>query len=298
LSLRLPQTRRQALRIGAALTTVVVVVLLGTIGTGEQPRPTYHHYVALGDSFTAAPFVPITDVAHGCYRSSNNYPRQLASLLHIEDLKDRSCSGATTAALSTRQPTRDGMAVPPQVDALSVRTDLVTVGIGANNHGLYARMATVCRRSNQICRLHDRRQLLGAIVDQVRPALVPALHLIRERAPRARVLLVGYPRLLPSRGGCDRLPRMRGQDRATFRDISLRLRDAMRDAAREAGVEFVDFYAVSSGHDICSRHPWVQGRVGNRRGAGMHPLAPGQAALARTIEKVLRREPHAAPPST
>jgi lysophospholipase L1-like esterase len=298
LSLRLPQIPRTALRVAAALITVTLVILLGTIGTGEQPRPTYHHYVALGDSFTAAPFVPISDVARGCFRSSNNYPRQVASLLHIEDLKDRSCSGATTADLTVRQPTRYGMAVPPQLDALSERTDLVTVGIGANNHGLYARMATVCRRSNQICRLHDRRQLLGAIVEEVRPALVPALQLIRERAPRARVLLVGYPRLLPSRGGCNRLPRMRGQDRATFRDISLRLRYAMRDAARDTGVEFVDFYAVSSGHDICSRHPWVQGRQGNRRGAGMHPLASGQAALARTIEEVLRREPRTTPPST
>jgi lysophospholipase L1-like esterase len=298
LNLRLRQTPRQTLRIAAALITVVAVILLSTIGPGEQRRPAYHHYVALGDSFTAAPFVPITDVARGCFRSSNNYPGQLTSLLHIEDLRDRSCSGATTADLTGRQSTRDGMAVPAQLDALSRRTDLVTVGLGANNHGLYARMATVCRRSNQICRLHDRRQLLGAIVDQVRPALVPALQLIRKRAPKARVLLVGYPRLLPSRGGCDRLPRMRGQDRATFRDISLRLRYAMRDAARDAGVEFVDFYAVSAGHDICSRHPWVQGRKGNRRGAGMHPLASGQAALARTIEEVLRREPRTTSPST
>ena len=298
MSLRLPLTPRQALRVGAAITTVAIVILLGTIGTGEQPRPTYDHYVALGDSFTAAPFVPITDVARGCFRSSNNYPSQLASLLHIEDLRDRSCSGANTSELSVSQPTRDGMTVPPQLDALSERTDLVTVGIGANNHGLYARMATVCRRSAQICRLHDRRELLGEIVDQVRPALVPALRLVRQRAPKARVLLVGYPQLLPPRGGCDLLPRMRGQDRATFRDISLRLRYGMRDAAREAGVEFVDFYAVSAGHDICSPHPWVQGRYGNRRGAGMHPLATGQTALARTIEEVLRREPRTTSPST
>jgi lysophospholipase L1-like esterase len=189
------------------------------------------------------------------------------------------------------------MTVPPQLDALSERTDLVTLGIGANNHGLYARMATVCRRSTQICRLHDRHELLGEIVDQVRPALVPALRLVRQRAPKARVLLVGYPQLLPPRGGCDLLPRMRGQDRATFRDISLRLRYGMRDAAREAGVEFVDFYAESAGHDICSPHPWVQGRYGNRGGAGMHPLATGQTALARMIEEVLRREPRTTSPT-
>ena len=42
-------------------------------------------YVALGDSYTAAPFVPLTDVASGCYRSSNNYPRLLAAALHIDE---------------------------------------------------------------------------------------------------------------------------------------------------------------------------------------------------------------------
>ncbi len=106
------------------------------------------------------------------------------------------------------------------------------------------------------------------------------------------MLLVGYPKLLPSRGDCARLPRMRPQDRATFREMNLRLRYAMRDSAAEAGVEFVDFYETSIGHDVCSRHPWVQGRVGSsRRGAALHPLPSGQAALARMIEGVLRREP-------
>jgi lysophospholipase L1-like esterase len=291
LNLHLPWTKRQALRIAAALTTVVIVILLGSVGTSERSRPAYHHYVALGDSFTSAPFVPVTDIARGCYRSSNNYPNRVASLLRIEDLEDRSCSGAGTAELVSRQTTRGGMSVPPQLNALTERTDLVTVGIGVNNNHLYARMATVCRRSPRVCRLHDKRHLLGSMVDEVRPALVPALRLIQERAPNARVLLVGYPKMLPSRGGCARLPRMRGQDRATFRDINRRLHYAMRDAAREADVEYVDFYAISAGHDICSRNPWVQGRLGSRQGAGMHPLATGQAAMARTIEQALRVEP-------
>ena len=56
----------------------MVVVLLGSIGTSDSVRPTYHHYVAMGDSYTAAPFVPLTDVAYGCFRSSNNYPKLVA----------------------------------------------------------------------------------------------------------------------------------------------------------------------------------------------------------------------------
>jgi len=281
----------------AAVTTVAVVVLLGSFGTRDSVRPTYHHYVAMGDSYTAAPFVPLTDVAYGCFRSSNNYPKLVATALHVEDVQDRSCTGAQTADLPGRQRTVRGMSVPPQFNALSKATDLVTLGIGANNYHLYARLATVCRRTQKICPLYDERATLGRIVDKVEPALVGALDQIRKRSPNARVLLISYPKLLPQRGDCVRLPRMRPRDRSTFRNINLRLRQQMRAAAQETGVEFVDFYRASIGHDVCSRHPWIQGRTGNgRQGAALHPLPAGQAALARLIESTLRRAPRGEPP--
>ena len=283
---------RQALGLLAAVTTVVLVVVLSSIGTSNTARPQYDHYVAMGDSFTAAPYVPITDIARGCYRSRNNYPHLLADAMRIEELQDRSCTGARTDHLDDRQRTRIGGRVPPQFDALSERTDLVTLGIGANNGRLYAKLASACRRTQAVCPLHERRAELRGLVDQVGPTLVETLGEVRELAPNARVLLVGYPKLLPQRGSCDILPNFRPQDRATFRGVNRQLREEMRGAAEEAGVEFVDFYRASIGHDICSRRPWVQGRYGNgRKGAALHPLPAGQAVLARIIETVLRTEP-------
>jgi len=294
-----PQTAQQALRLVAALITVAVILLLGSSGPTEHRRPTYRHYVSLGDSYTAAPYVPFTDIARGCYRSSNNYPHLVATALHIDDLQDRSCSGAQTKDLPGRQLTALRLRVPPQFDALSKRTDLVTVGIGANDFHLYAQIATVCRRSTRGCPLYDRRARLGSIVDQLRPTLVSTLDRVKVLAPNARVLLIGYPRLFPAKGDCSRLPRMRPQDRATFRNINLRLREQMREAADDAGVTFVDFYATSYGHNVCARHPWVQGRVGNiRLGAALHPLPAGQAALARTIVQVLRSQRTVRPTDT
>jgi len=274
--------------------TVVLLVLLGTVGASDRARPAYDSYVALGDSYTAAPFVPLTDVASGCYRSSNNYPRLLAAALHVDELDDRSCSGAQTQDLPQSQRTSFGATVPPQFAALTEATDLVTVGIGANNYGLYARLATACRRSTKICALHDQRDHLNWIVDQLRPALSSTLEQVEALAPNARVLLVGYPRLLPPRGTCARLPRMRSEDRATFRAINLRLHVEMRAAAEDADVEFVDFYAASYRHHVCSQDPWIQGRIGSSRvGAALHPLAAGQSALARQIEQTLRSDPPA-----
>ena len=288
-----PRTPPQALRLLAAGLTVALVLLMGGLGSKAPDGPTYRHYVAMGDSFTAAPYVPLNDRANGCNRSSNNYPHLVAQSLHIEDLEDRSCTGAQTVDLyGRRQRTAAGQSVPRQFTALSAETDLVTVGIGANNGRLYARIATVCRKMRTTCPLYDQREELRAIVDGLAPELAWTLREIKERAPRARVLLIGYPKLLPQRGDCARLPRMRSKDRATFRGVNLRLRDEMRDAARQADVEFVDFYRVSIGHDVCSRHPWVQGRLGSsRQGAALHPLPAGQAALARMIQGVLSENP-------
>ncbi len=275
----------------ALLTSGMVLILLTATGEHEQV-PAYHRYLALGDSYTAAPFVPFTEVAAGCYRSDNNYPHLVAAAMHIDVLEDRSCSGARTSALSDSQTTVTGKQVPPQLDGLTEDTDLVTVGLGVNNFGLYGRMASQCRKSQRICPLYDERVAFAQIVDRLRPALVESLNLVRDRAPKARVLLIGYPRVLPARGDCRKLPRMRPQDRETFRAVNLRLREEMRAAARETGVEFVDFYSASLGHDVCSRHPWVQGRIGSGRvGAALHPLPAGQAALARLLVSVLSRPP-------
>jgi hypothetical protein len=63
----------------------------------------------------------------------------------------------------------------------------------------------------------------------------------------------------------------------------------MRWAAQDADVEFVDVYAASIGHDICSQHPWIQGRTGSRtQGAALHPLPAGQRAVARLLLDRLR----------
>jgi lysophospholipase L1-like esterase len=284
-------------RVAAALLAALVVIALGlsaSLGSDGRTTPTYHHYVALGDSFSAAPFVPLTDIAYGCYRSTNNYPHLLADALHIDHLQDHTCTGANTDDMLGPQVTARGMSVPPQFRGLSKYTDLVTIGLGFNNFHLYARMNTVCRKSRRVCPLYDQRHTLTSIVDQVDSALVTVIRGVKERSPRARILLVTYPRLLPARGTCPALPTFRPQDRTTYRDVQVHLRAQMRAAARSTHVEFVDFYTDSIGHDICARHPWVQGKVGSRyRGAALHPLAAGQRALARIIESRLRRPPPA-----
>ena len=101
--------------------------------------PTSLKYVALGDSYAAAPLVPITDVANGCFRSSANYPATVAKKLGAK-LDDRSCGGATTKDFERSQYPD----VPPQLTAVKPDTDVVTVGIGGNDARVFGRLVGKC----------------------------------------------------------------------------------------------------------------------------------------------------------
>src|SRR4051794_36739602 len=108
------------------VTTLATVVLGACSGSSTHAKGGPGHalriatYVALGDSYTAAPFVPTTDLARGCLRSDHNYPALLARSLGAK-LRDASCSGATTADARGRQVLGYGdlrSRMRPQIDSV------------------------------------------------------------------------------------------------------------------------------------------------------------------------------------
>ena len=253
-----------------------------------------HRYVALGDSYTAAPLVPVTDVANGCYRSTGNYPSRIARTLGAH-LVDRSCSGATTTHLWRRQsPT-----VPPQLRAVNARTDLVTLGIGGNDAGVFRRMLKTCARADartegaRPCRDRMRsptgRDRLLDAVGEARAKVVRAVQEIRQRAPHARILLVGYPQLLASGRTCEQLPLAPG-DYPYVERVNRALDQNLRYAADQTRSTYVDVWTASRGHDICSDQAWVNGSQTDRqRATAFHPFAAEHQAVASLVVKALRR---------
>ena len=115
----------------------------------STPTPTststpHDRYVALGDSYTAAPLVAPTDVSTVCLRSGANYPTLVAEAIPGTRLTDVSCSGATTGNTTEVQTGGGGRSVPPQFDALRRGTDLVTIGLGGNDDGLFGTILGRC----------------------------------------------------------------------------------------------------------------------------------------------------------
>ena len=245
-------------------------------------------YVALGDSYTTAPFVPVTDFAGGCLRSDANYPQLLADRLGAT-VTDVSCSGATTAQLTRRQRLGHGRgSVPPQLEAVRSGTDLVTVGIGGNDGGLFERLASACVGPD--LRPLTRCRALGtALADAARVVartgrrVAQALRAVRDAAPRAEVVLVGYPRLTDPARSCPGLP-LTPADRTQVARLEARLDRALATAARTAGAQFADLREASRGHEVCSADPWVNGGVTDPQAAlAFHPFPVEQQAVADTV---------------
>lgn len=262
---------------------------------GAQPTVSY---VALGDSFTAAPGLPGSESSDGCLRSVENYPALVAEELATDyavDLTDRSCSAADTTSLAGEQLV-GREALPPQLDALGRSTDLVTLSMGGNDFGVFLRLVGGCVSlarqdpDGSPCRDAARSgdDVLGEAQPLIEQRLVDAVRQIQHRAPRAQVLLVGYPQLVPPSGGCpDLLPLGRG-DLGFARRVNRALTDNLARAARRTGTTYVDVWAASAGHDICSRDPWVAGQGGQPGGAiPFHPLPAGQRGVADAVLAVV-----------
>jgi lysophospholipase L1-like esterase len=187
--------------------------------------------------------------------------------------------------------------VPPQLQALTPDTNLVTVGIGGNDFNLFETFTRTCtlagrgRAAGAPCadRLEEQGTDLGTVTEAISRNVEKALDRVQQRAPQATILLVGYLRLAPADGRCPELPFAAG-DYATGIEVSRALNEALATAADRADVGFVDMYAASEGHDICADEPWVNGaQTLQDQALAYHPFAAGMEAVTDRIVERLDR---------
>ncbi|KUN01165.1 GDSL family lipase [Streptomyces yokosukanensis] len=291
--------RRRAAAVGAALGGCALVA---ASTTPAAAHPAGHgrgiRYVALGDSYTSGPGIP-TQVDANCARSDHNYPTLVATRRQVAAFTDASCSGATTAEMWQAQGTNK-----PQLDALGRDTDLVSVQIGGNDVGFgpiigtCARLAAQdptgnpCERSYQAS---GYDQLVLAIV-RTAPKVERVLRAVHTRAPHARVVVVGYPDLLPDDGsGCFPQVPFAQKDFAYLRDTEKRLNLMLRVVAGLNRADYVDTYGPTVGHDMCKAPAdrWIEPLQPAAPAAPAHPNAKGEQAMAQAVlDRLDRRHPH------
>ncbi|MFD9891566.1 SGNH/GDSL hydrolase family protein [Amycolatopsis sp. NPDC059027] len=283
-----------------AAVALAAVAAAAVPGVASAAPASFKHYVSMGDSYTAGPLIPWQRLDPlTCFRSTNNYPSWLAANLKIADHTDVSCSGADTTHMTKPQSIPLWTAAP-QFDALKPDTDLVSLGIGGNDFGVFGTLVGDCPKltasdpTGTPCR--DKYTVNG--VDTIKAKLVDTqaritevLRGIHQRSPKAKVLLVGYPRIAPSSGYCpDILPFADG-DGHWLDSVEQALNQALANAAKKDGrTTYVDTYGPSLGHDACATGgaAWIQGKDLNLFAAApYHPNKAGEIGVASIIKNKL-----------
>jgi lysophospholipase L1-like esterase len=277
-----------------AVASLAVLLVSGLVSGCGAGRPTAHGatYAALGDSYSSgAGIAPVSDAA--CERSSANFGSLVAEELGYDSFEDVSCGGATTEDLTTAQA---GAADSPQLDAVGKQTRLVTLTLGLNDQKLSSSLLYACLAPDGEPSVWCQ-QLLAAPktgVDQVITAAAQrveaALRAIHRKAPRARIVLVGYPHYLPDHGDCpDRLPLVPAMEPRIRLALEL-ANERWREAADRVGADYVDTWTLTRGHDVCSADPWINGATTvPGKAAALHPFEAYHRAVAKAIVDLLAR---------
>lgn len=268
-------------------------------------------YVALGDSFQSGEGAPAyepgtaTDDTGGtpenrCHRSLKAYPQLVFDTPGTgQRFTFSACSGATIATLYDRDGKENG---PPwnenaQIDDVGGDATLVTIGIGGNDVE-FANTLQECILANVTrqtpCNDTMDAQVTALIDGITQPEagvrlsrLQKAYSDLRKRAPRARILVMGYPRFFRSgniTGGC---AGVRPSDQLWINEKIRQFDEAIRSNVTQMGLDYVDTYDLPEGHELCSDVPideeFLNGIVPLNKEHSYHPKTYGHARIAEAV---------------
>ncbi|MEC3916383.1 SGNH/GDSL hydrolase family protein [Nocardia sp. CDC160] len=285
----------RALLTAAALAAVLPAAAAQAEPVSSDAGPAaINEYVALGDSWAAdATVTQLTTVFAPaiCVQSAHNYAKQVAAALNVAVFRDATCGGAVTANMTQPQ---SGNA--PQFDRLTENTDLVTLEIGGNDADLAATVTDCITLDPAVSPCLNKLVVNG--VDQMsqkianaEPRVAATIAGIRERSPHARILLLDYFEGIGLDGGCWPEIPISDADAIWLGQKLIELHDMLARVAASTGVDFVDTYDGSAGHDACQPvgTRWVEGLLpfsGNPVGPAV-PFHPNQLGADYQARKVL-----------
>ncbi len=279
--------------------------------------PTVPSYVALGDSYSSGEGIPpYFEPNNKCHRSESAYPTAVAA----EETQLRfgflACSGATSSQVLARQVTTASDKKNSNWTPLSTSTKIVTITAGGDDVG-WSKVIPFCYNQFTNCEdiPYQGYPTLGAYAShqfgQLKPELVALYQGIARLAPNARILVLGYPQLLPatpSEQGCFKLrlggggaPGLDYDEQSWIRIADNELNATIAEAVNQSSVNatFLPVASVFAGHEVCGslgewingpsltlvRHHWKVSK--SARTFSFHPNRLGQAEYASLIESYL-----------
>jgi lysophospholipase L1-like esterase len=288
--MRLRRARLWLLAIVASLLAALAAHAPAAAGA-EKPS-----YVALGDSFTAGPFIPNQIEPYGCLKSDHNYPHLARPGLKLPAFRDASCSGAETEDMTQSQDVDPDPDPPPQFDALDARTRIVTVGIGGNDIGFSEIIENCASPTPTGHPCQDRyvsggRDELSERIANTASKIAAVLQGIYTRSPKAEVYVVNYLPILPEEGpGCWPQVPLAHEDVPYLRAKHKELNAMLAQQAAAGDATLVDAYSAGIGHDACQPPMirWVEPAAPVAAAAPFHPNLEGMEGTTDVLQRTVR----------
>ncbi len=310
------ETRANFIKINGAFAALLLILSVlyltafGSLTAHAAAAPV--KIVAAGDSFTAGPgtgpSAESTSVyaagtgpqGNQCYQSSWGYPQRLVerlSTLNITktySLTNASCAGTSSANITsdwTKQ-TSDGrtVVVPAQVSSIPADADYVVMTLGGNDVGFSNIVGCVVgtiTSSTPDC-TSTNPAIVSAYQDiaTLSPKVTTALQAIQAKAPNAKIVIGGYPQIVPTQKtilqlGCE--PWLSTGEMAIVNDIETKLNTAIQQAANATGATYVNQYKTEPyTTTVCSLTPnrQLNGIIALFPDASIHPNNQGAFASA------------------
>ncbi|MEB7505864.1 SGNH/GDSL hydrolase family protein [Arthrobacter koreensis] len=229
-------------------------------------------YVALGDSYAAG--FGGGAVLDACGRTAEGYPALLDALPRIELDADVTCAGAT-AASTPPAPPPGPVDLPEQIFALQAagtidrNTDLVTLTIGGNDVRFTEVVAACAGEALPATCAPALAAAQAYAATTLAPQVRQSLQQLRALAPRAELVLVGYPHLFDGAG----VPGLLTAEAAgLFNAGTDSLNAVLAAQLPDRQSTYVDVVDEFAGHGVGSADSWI---IFGQDQANLHPNATG-----------------------
>ncbi|WP_225219481.1 SGNH/GDSL hydrolase family protein [Arthrobacter gallicola] len=237
---------------------------------GDHGRDRSFDYLALGDSYAAG--YGGGELLDACRRTAEGYPALLDGVDGVTMVSNQSCAGAT--ALSTPpEPPTGPVDLPEQINALAEGgligrgTDLITLTIGGNDVR-FGEVVAACAGPELPATCAPALEAAQAYAETtLAAALQESLRQLRSLAPRAELVLTGYPHLFEQGTPGPLSPAAQ----ALFNEGTDKL-NAVLAAQLGRGSTFVDVVDEFAGHGVGSAEPWI---IFDGGPLDLHPNATG-----------------------
>ena len=244
---------------------VLLVPLLPALAGQTAAQAAPPSYVALGDSYSSGTGTrSYIDDGTSCQRSTYAYPSLIAAARGYS-LNFRACSGARVADVTNTQ-----------LSALTASTSYVSVSVGGNDAG-FSDVLTECATPWWAGNCDGAIDQAQAFINNTLPGRLSTLYAsIRAKAPNAKVVVVGYPRIFMGED-CNAGTWFSPAEMTRLNQTADLLNSRTATQASAKGFSFANPTSRFVGHAVCDDVEWING-LSNPISESYHPNRPGHSS--------------------